>query len=678
MFGLRKAESDIQGNDDDDDCKAKLQWRLQEIKVIKCGTLERLIECLGSEAGDIDSNFVNTFLATYRSFASAEQVLDGILKRYKEIGEDVKMKQHHKEGHQKSLKTVISLWLSHYTEDFHEPPQYRCLHKLADIAKQYMPESDLSQRATERLADYIKEDDINNAVSVEDITLDIHLDLLQDVDTSVAYIQRPVDLMNIPSHLFAQQLTYVDSDLFRKVVPHHCLGSVWSRRDKKHGQAPSVYATVNHFNAVSYRVVATILKHPYLPPLERIQIIEKWIDIAQELRVLKNFSSLKAIISALQSNPVYRLRRVWAELNKESSALFKELAEIFSEENNQYICRELLNREGTAKYADPDSTGTIKGHTRRKSSGWGTTRSRRSVLLQDGPLMATGTVPYLGTFLTDLTMVDAAIKDTTPEGLVNFEKKRKEFEILAQIRMLQAAAHTYRIKPEPAFFEWFHNVRVYDENESYELSCEIEPITSITPKEVRGHRKKSSLGFFSPRRPASMVFEGLFRYPSTGSIAGDDAFSVISAPELETPIRGMPQPLKHSISSGSIGSLSSQDVKVSPWKTSAESLVVKVFLETADSQLTCNYKSIMVSNSDHTKNVLRNILLKFNMPDKPEDFMLFQILPDKEIQLPDRGNIFYAISTNVPDIRFVMRRRTEFDKLRSRKYSRAKQYKFTM
>jgi len=79
--------------------------------------------------------------------------------------------------------------------------------------------------------------------------------------------------------------------------------------------------------------------------------------------------------------------------------------------------------------------------------------------------MATGTVPYLGTFLTDLTMVDAAIKDTTPEGLVNFEKKRKEFEILAQIRMLQAAAHTYRIKPEPAFFEWFHNVRVYDENE---------------------------------------------------------------------------------------------------------------------------------------------------------------------------------------------------------------------
>jgi ral guanine nucleotide dissociation stimulator-like 1 len=74
---------------------------------------------------------------------------------------------------------------------------------------------------------------------------------------------------------------HLPQELFRKVIPHHCLGSVWSRRDKKRGQAPSVYATVNHFNAVSYRVVATILKQPFLPPVARVEIIEKWVDIAQ-------------------------------------------------------------------------------------------------------------------------------------------------------------------------------------------------------------------------------------------------------------------------------------------------------------------------------------------------------------------------------------------------------------
>ena len=68
--------------------------------------------------------------------------------------------------------------------------------------------------------------------------------------------------------------------LFKKVVPHHCLGATWSRGDKKHTQAPSVYATINQFNAVSYRVIATILKQPSLHATYRAVIIEMWINIA--------------------------------------------------------------------------------------------------------------------------------------------------------------------------------------------------------------------------------------------------------------------------------------------------------------------------------------------------------------------------------------------------------------
>ncbi len=62
-------------------------------------------------------------------------------------------------------------------------------------------------------------------------------------------------------------------------------------------------------------------------------------------------------------------------------------------------------------------------------------------------------------------MIDTAIPDQTEEGWINFDKKRKEFELLAQIKLLQSACQLYQLKPDPAFIEWFHSIRVYDDKE---------------------------------------------------------------------------------------------------------------------------------------------------------------------------------------------------------------------
>jgi ral guanine nucleotide dissociation stimulator-like 1 len=87
-----------------------------------------------------------------------------------------------------------------------------------------------------------------------------------------------------------------------------------------------------------------------------------------------------------------------------------------------------------------------------------------------------GTIPYLGTFLTDLTMIDTAIPDRiTDDGLINFDKRRKEFEVLAQIKLLQGAAKAYAIDTQPRFMQWWETVLVLDEREAFELSCQIEP-----------------------------------------------------------------------------------------------------------------------------------------------------------------------------------------------------------
>lgn len=87
-----------------------------------------------------------------------------------------------------------------------------------------------------------------------------------------------------------------------------------------------------------------------------------------------------------------------------------------------------------------------------------------------------GTIPYLGTFLTDLTMIHAAIPDTIgPNNLINFDKKRKEFEVLAQIKLLQGAANAYHLPEDLLFDRWFASLLVLDEREAHTLSCQLEP-----------------------------------------------------------------------------------------------------------------------------------------------------------------------------------------------------------
>nr|XP_021154753.1 ral guanine nucleotide dissociation stimulator-like 1 [Columba livia] len=127
-------------------------------------------------------------------------------------------------------------------------------------------------------------------------------------------ISSPEEFSFFQEEIVAEQLTYMDMMLFREVVPHHCLGCVWSRRDRQENKhlAGSIRATILQFNAVTNRVVSTILESKELKTQKRAKILENWIRIARECRILNNFSSLKAVISALQSTSIYHLKKTWA------------------------------------------------------------------------------------------------------------------------------------------------------------------------------------------------------------------------------------------------------------------------------------------------------------------------------------------------------------------------------
>ncbi|XP_009475361.1 PREDICTED: ral guanine nucleotide dissociation stimulator [Nipponia nippon] len=461
-----------------------------KVRTIKAGTLEKLVEYLVSAFKGNDSTYVTIFLCTYRAFATTKQVLDLLLNRYGKLhvqanGDHARHAVDERMELKNTISSILGAWLDQYSEDFRKPPDFACLKQLISYVCHNIPGSDLERRARILLAQFQQQEQSESEAEA----VDHGGCAFQLVEEDGVGDGKP-DFLSFSPEMVAEQFTLMDAELFKKVVPYHCLGCIWSQRDKKGKEhlAPTIRATVSQFNSVANCVIATCLGDRSLKPQQRAKVVERWIEVARECRILKNFSSLRAILSALQCNAVHRLKKTWDEVLRESFRTFHELSEIFSDENNHSLSRELLIKEGTSKFA------TLEINPKRA-------QKRQQQQREMGVMQ--GTIPYLGTFLTDLVMLDTAMKDFLDGGLINFEKRRKEFEVIAQIKLLQSACNNYSFTQEDQFVDWFHSLERLSEAESYGLSCEIEPLSESASNTLKAKKNTGIIKRWSDRQPPS-------------------------------------------------------------------------------------------------------------------------------------------------------------------------------
>uniref|UniRef100_A0AAQ6AC14 Ral guanine nucleotide dissociation stimulator n=1 Tax=Amphiprion ocellaris TaxID=80972 RepID=A0AAQ6AC14_AMPOC len=705
-----------------------------KVRTIKAGTLERLVEYMVSAFRGKDSTYVTIFLCTYRSFASTKQVLDLLLNRYDD-GRHTFKKFHCKKAYSEretenltvkiTVSSILGAWLDQYSEDFWSPPNYDCLQQLMSYLHLHFPGSDLERRARNLLAHFHRRqqcepdpDGMKAGQEREGAQGRAGQGVREHIGCPFATQEESGFEDELPAFSFlsfdpimvAEQFTLMDADLFKKVVPYHCLGGIWSQRDKKGKEhlAPTIRATVAQFNSVTNCVITTCLSNPTLKPNQRARLLERWIDVARECRILKNFSSLRAILSALQCNAIHRLKRTWEEVSRESFRMFRELSEIFSDDNNYSLSRELLVKEGTSKFA------TLEINPKRAQ--------RRHQQQRDLGVMQ-GTIPYLGTFLTDLVMMDTAMKDYTEGGLINFEKRRKEFEVIAQIKLLQLASNNYSFTQDSHFREWFAGVEKLSEAESYNLSCEIEPLSESASNTLRAKKNGGIMKRWSDRQLTEAGSSGgagshsksfdhsHYRpYQGGGGGGGDsgDALSVTSvsssgsdledvnasflsdSPEgherkfwectslssLDTSGMGSSSGSASGSSTASSSSVSSSTPlsasrshkrsvsAVSNYSTLSLPLynqqvddccIIRVSLDVENGNM---YKSILVTSQDKTPAVIRKAMIKHNLErEKTEDYELMQkISEDKELRIPDNANVFYAMNSTA-NYDFVLKKR---------------------
>ena len=105
---------------DSEDEISHLEWETVRVRLVKAGSLEKLVESLASDSGELESTYVNVFLATYRTFSTAHQVLTLITQRYQDLNQvssassssTIALPESVAQQHRKSVSLTQLVWLN--------------------------------------------------------------------------------------------------------------------------------------------------------------------------------------------------------------------------------------------------------------------------------------------------------------------------------------------------------------------------------------------------------------------------------------------------------------------------------------------------------------------------------------------------------------------------------------
>eukprot|EP01113_Clastostelium_recurvatum_P033165 TRINITY_DN4354_c0_g1_i1.p1 TRINITY_DN4354_c0_g1~~TRINITY_DN4354_c0_g1_i1.p1 ORF type:complete len:1180 (+),score=354.98 TRINITY_DN4354_c0_g1_i1:100-3639(+) len=327
---------------------------------VKGGTLNQLlIHLVGSRDG-IDMSYIQTFVLTYRSFVTPENLFLKLVQLYDGVNSKKRKAKGVKvEGSgridslivQSRVCDFVKRWVTLQFPDMSE----KLVIAIREWAERIATDGHTSM--SKQLLDIIERKRSERAQ--ERSSMQIHHGLephLSPENGAASSILRLSDAEEI-----ARALTSIDHMQYCSIRPHELLFQSWNKPELRH-QAPNVLRMIQRTNAVALWVATSILWCQRLQ--ERADTFTNAINVAQALRKMGNFNSTMAVISGLQLAAINRLKHTYEKVPARKQQVFNDLMELMSGRRSFKNYREAL-----ANHVPP-------------------------------------AVPYIGVYLTDLTFID--------------------------------------------------------------------------------------------------------------------------------------------------------------------------------------------------------------------------------------------------------------------------------
>uniref|UniRef100_A0A4W3K0C0 Ras protein specific guanine nucleotide releasing factor 1 n=1 Tax=Callorhinchus milii TaxID=7868 RepID=A0A4W3K0C0_CALMI len=142
---------------------------------------------------------------------------------------------------------------------------------------------------------------------------------------------------NLSALEIAEELTLLDHIVFRCIPYGEFFGQGWMKPEKNE-RAPYIMKTTKHFNDMSNLIASEILKSEDVNV--RTGAIEKWVAVADICKCLHNYNAVLEISSALNRSAIFRLKKTWLKVSKQTKALIDKLQKLVSSEGRFKNLRE--------------------------------------------------------------------------------------------------------------------------------------------------------------------------------------------------------------------------------------------------------------------------------------------------------------------------------------------------
>jgi len=264
-------------------------------------------------------------------------------------------------------------------------------------------------------------------------------------DTDPSGLQ--LTLFDVDIEELARQITLMDAEAFQRISPLEIKSQAWSGKDAA-VRSPFLSRLIQNFNRLSFWCAGRIVTITQ-DKEKRVKALRRIISLGEVLLQLHNYSSMFAVVIALNMASVGRLKRTWAALPDSVRERFKRLADLASFDDNHRRYRAAIGS------ATPPA------------------------------------IPYMGLYLHDLTHIEDGNNDRLPNGMINFSKMEMIARVWQQISLFQSQRSGYKFKPISTLQGFVAEMPELTEDELYKHSLEAEPRGVAAIKADRRSRSHS-------------------------------------------------------------------------------------------------------------------------------------------------------------------------------------------